>query len=269
VQSNNNLGPTIQLSRKAYSIGIIALGIQQLVRGDISANFLPDLFSHGTGYHLLVYTWGILFTLSGVAMLAGWRARSVALISGGVFLTLLVLVYCPYFLFFSSDGHSLIGWSAAIEESAFVGASFIMAGSYSADSDHSEIIRLLGKLARYGRIFFSIMLIGYGVDHFVYTKFVSEMVPSWIPGQYFWTYFTGTALIGAGIAIILKIKLRLVANLLGVMFFLWLILLHIHRAMIDPVGNDGLELARVFVIFGFIGIAFLMASSGKKDRRGR
>jgi hypothetical protein len=42
-----------------------------------------------------------------------------------------------------------------------------------------------------------------------------------------------------------------------------LVLLHIHRAMIDPVGNDGLELARFFVIFGFIGIAFLLASPKK------
>jgi uncharacterized membrane protein len=257
------LSTSIQLSRKAYSIGIIALGIQQLVRGDISGNFLPDLFSHGTGYYLLVYAWGILFTLSGVAMLIDWKTRMVALVSGGFFLTLLVLVYIPYFLFFSSDGHSLIGWSAAIEESAFVGASFIMADSYSLHSDHSGITRWLGKLAPYGRVFFSIMLIGYGADHFVYTKFVSEMVPSFIPGHYFWTYFTGTALIGAGVAIILKIKLRLVASLLGVMFFLWLVLLHIHRAMIDPVGNDGLELARVFVIFGFIGIAFLLASPKK------
>jgi uncharacterized membrane protein len=260
------LGPTIQLSRKAYSIGIIALGIQQLVRGDISGNFLPDIIPHGIGYQLLVYTWGILFTLSGVAMLIDWKARTVALISGGVFLTLLLLVYCPYYLFFSSDGHSLIGWSAAIEESAFVGSSFIMANSYSADTDRSGVIRWLGRLAPYGRIFFALMLIGYGSDHFVYTPFVSEMVPAWIPGHYFWTYFTGAALIGSGIAIILKIKLRLVGGLLGIMFFLWLVFLHIHRAIVDPVGNDGLEVARVCVIFGFIGTAFLMAMSGEKDR---
>src|SRR5579863_1242115 len=166
VQSKDKLSTSIQLSRKAYSIGIIAFGIQQLVRRDISANFLPDLFSHGTGYDLLAYAWGIFFTLSGIAMLIDWKARTVALVSGGVFLTLLVLVYIPYFLFFSSDGHSLIGWSAAIEESAFIGASFIMAGSYSADSDLSGITRRLGKLAPYGRVFFSIMLIGYGADHF-------------------------------------------------------------------------------------------------------
>jgi hypothetical protein len=235
-----------------------------MAMGNISANFLPDVFSHGTGYHFLTYLWGALFTLSGIAMLINWNARTVALISGGVFLLLLVLVYCPYFLFVSPDGHSLIGWSAAVEESAFVGSSFIMAGSYSPESDHSTVIRWLGKLAPYGRIFFSIMLIAYGTDHFVYTKFIAAMVPSWIPGQYFWAYFTGTALIGAGIAIILKIRLQLVAILLGVMFALWFLVLHIERAIVDPVGEGGLELARVFVIFGFIGIAILLALSGKK-----
>lgn len=257
------MGTIIQLSRIAYSLCIIAMGIQQLAYGQIGGDFLPGVDSPGLVYHLFAYAWGVLFTLSGVAMLINWKARQVALISGAVFLVLLVLVYCPYYLFFSPDGHSLLGWSAAIEESAFVGSSFIMASSYPADTDHSGLIRWLGRLALYGRIFFGIMLVCYGMDHFVVTKFVSEMIPGWIPSHYFWTYFAGVALIGTGVAFILNIKLRLVASLFGIMIFLWFILLHIPTAMQYPTRNGGLELSRVFVSFGFAGIAFLVAASAR------
>jgi len=257
----------IQLSRIAYSLCIIAMGIQQLAYGEISGNFLPGVEAPGQGYHLFAYAWGILFTLSGIAMLINWKARQVALISGGVFLLLLVGVYCPYYLWFSPDGHSLLGWSAAIEESAFVGSSFIMAQSYSADGDHPGLIRGLGRLARYGRIFFGIMLVCYGMDHFLVTQFVSEMIPGWIPAHIFWTYFAGVALIGTGVSFILNIQVRLVASLFGVMIFLWFLLLHIPTAIDYPTRNGGLELSRVFVSFGFTGIAFLLAFSDRKAHR--
>ena len=115
----------ILLSRKAYSLSIIAMGILQLVHGVIHPNFLPNII----GSPLIQYSWGTLFTLAGLAMLFDLKARQVALISAGVFLVCLLLVYIPYFLFFNPP-HNLIEWSAVVQESSFVGSSLIMAGSY-------------------------------------------------------------------------------------------------------------------------------------------
>jgi uncharacterized membrane protein len=254
-----------QLSRKAYGLCIIAFGIQQLSYSRISDDFMPDIFPNNTGYHLLSYTWGILFTLSGAAILFDWKARKVALISGGVFLLLCLLAFLPDYLLFSPQGHSLIEWSPVVQVLSFAGASFIVAGSYPGIAGDPAIIRRLERLVPFGGLFFSIMLITYGADHFVYTKGVATMVPSWIPGPVFWTYFVGFVLIGAGIAITLRIQLRLVGSLMAIMFFLWLIILHIERAVDDPAGNGGLELTRVFVIFGWIGISLLLARSGRRD----
>lgn len=257
----------IQLSRKAYGLCMTAFGIQQLAYGRISDDFLPDIFADNTGYHVLSYAWGILFTLAGIAMLFDWKARKVALISGGVFLLLCLLVFLPDYLFFSPQGHSLIEWSPVVQDLSFAGASFIMAGSYPGNAGDPAIIRLLEKLVPFGGLFFSVMLITYGADHFKYTKGVAAMVPSWIPGPTLWTYFVGCALIGAGIAITLRIQLRLVGILMAIMFFLWMILLHIERAAADPKGNGGLELTRVFVIFGWVGISILLAFSARKNRQ--
>jgi hypothetical protein len=40
----------------------------------------------------------------------------------------------------------------------------------------------------------------------------------------FWTYFAGVALIGSGIAIILKFRIELIGDLLGIMILLWFII---------------------------------------------
>lgn len=251
----------IQLSRKAYGLCIMAVGIQQLAAGNISGDFLPEVFSKYQGYHLVAYPWGALFTLWGAALLFERKGYEVSLISAAAFLLLLIAVYIPYCLLAGPFG--LLDWSGAIEESAFVGASLIVASSYPPYAGRSVFIRSLARLIPLGGLFFAIMLVCYGTDHFVYTSFVSNMVPAWIPAHYFWTYFAGTALIGAGVAIALRIGVRMVASLLALMLFLWFLIVHIPAAVRDPVSNGGLELSRVFVSFGFAGVCILLAVSAK------
>ena len=104
------------------------------------------------------------------------------------------------------------------------------------------------------------MLIAFGIDHFLYTEFVATLVPGWIPVSVFWTYFGAVALIGSGVCIMLKIKIRLVGILLGIMLFLWFIMLHIPRAIVDPNTEKGNEITSVFQALAFSGIAFLLAT---------
>lgn len=250
----------ISLSQKAYSISIIGLGIQQLAYGDFDPNILPQAFSTSPVYHLLAYPWGIIFTLSGIALLFNKKAFEIALISGGAFLALFLFAHLPYLLFFSPD--RIFMWSPAMGGLALAGSSLIMAASYQGSVTSSQstfFIHWLKKLIPFAGIFFSLRLIVFGIDHFVYVKYVSGLVPSWIPGSYFWTYFTGVALIGAGVAIILKVQVKTVGILLGLMILFWCIFLHFPRAIGNPVGQRGLELTRVFVTLGASGIAFLLA----------
>jgi len=88
---------------------------------------------------------------------------------------------------------------------------------------------------------------------------VKSLVPSWIPGDLFWTYFAAVALIGAGVAIIFRIKVKLVATLLGIMVFIWFLILHIPRAAVAQASDMGNELSSVFESLGVSGIAFVIA----------
>ena len=65
----------------------------------------------------------------------------------------------------------------------------------------------------------------------MFADFVKTLVPAWIPGSLFWTYFAGIALLLAGVGLIIKKTVRLAALLSGIMIFTWMIILHIPRAI--------------------------------------
>lgn len=251
----------------AYGFCIVATAILQMVYG--TTDFLPVFASNGPVYHLAVYVWDILWALSGVAMLFNIKGYTVSLVSAGVFLLLLFLVQIPHTLFFGNNVP--FEWAPVQETSAFAGCSLIMAGSYSLagrPAGSAPPWSWLEKLIPYGGFFFSVLLVVYGIDHFVYIAMVATFVPAWMPGSpAFWTYFCGAAMIAAGIAITLKIQLKLAGCLLAMMFFLWCIMVHIPRVLQVPVGQRELELTRVFLTFGFTGISLLIAFSGKKALR--
>jgi hypothetical protein len=71
-------------------------------------------------------------------------------------------------------------------------------------------------------------------------------------------YFTGSALLGSGIAIMLNVWRALAATLLGSMIFTWFIILHIPRVIADPSGG---EVASAMLALAYCGIAFVIAAA--------
>jgi len=259
----------VQAGRKAFGICLVALGIQSLFYADFDPVFLPSASSSLPLHVALAYLWSIMLIVAGFCIVIEKKAKDISLVLGGIFLTLFLFCQVPYLLFVDPNGKSLGTWTRALKELAFAGGAFVIAGSYGRENfqPKSAVTSLLVKLIPLGRVFFSITMIAFGIEHFLYGEFVKDLVPAWIPNHLFWTYFAGAALIGSGVAIILKIQLKLVASLLGIMIFLWFIFLHIPRAIADPYGNRGNEMTSVFQSFGFSGIAFIIAFGLYPDRK--
>jgi uncharacterized membrane protein len=114
-----------------------------------------------------------------------------------------------------------------------------------------------------GRIFVAISLVVFGVQHFMYGVFVAGLVPRWMPGRLFWAYFVGVAFFAAAAGILYERMLRPAAILLGAMFFLFVVLLHIPRIAAN--SRDGNEWTSGFVALAMCGYAWVLASASSLD----
>ncbi len=200
----------IKLGTPIFAVAVAALGGQQLLYLDfvpgplIAPSWLPwrPLWACLVGLALLLTAAGILMRRN-VRQTALWLS-----------LTLLVVVlffHLPALGPVLRDG---IARTRAVEALALWAAAWIIAGAPPV---------LLGRIA------FALCLAIFGVQHFMYAPFVAAVVPSWIPGALFWVYFTGVAFLAAALGIFVNRQARLATALLGLMFLLWVVVLHAPR----------------------------------------
>src|SRR5271169_1150707 len=116
-----------------------------------------------------------------------------------------------------------------------------------------------------GRMFVVISLVVFGVQHFIYGGFFATLVPAFIPGRLFWAYFVGVAFVAAAIGMLTKMLARPAATMLGVMFFLFVVLLHIPRIVGDSKNGD--EWTSGFVALAMCGGAWILASAAPLEER--
>ena len=253
----------IKTARASYGIMIAALSAQQIFYKAFRPVILPSWHLSFPGFAFFVYLVSAIFIAGGVAIVFNKKAKMVSLIFGAVFLLLFIFCQTPYELISNPYYQHLGVWASAQKELALAGGGFVVAGAFPAGKENGHksppLMGLLEKIIPFGRIFFCITIISFGTDHFLYVKGISLLVPAWIPGPIFWTYFAGASLVCSGVAIIFRIKLRLSALLLSLMICIWLIILHIPRATADPYSLQGNEVSSVFEAFGFGGIAYLIA----------
>jgi hypothetical protein len=156
-------------------------------------------------------------------------------------------------------------WVNPLKELTLSGGAFLAAGSMVRENKVPQLENFLEKLIPAGKYFFAVTMLIFGYSHFLYRDFVVTLVPNWIPWHLFWTYFAGVALMGGGLGIILNIKRRLAANLLGAAIFIWFIVLHTPRAIADPYSGNGNEITSVFEALSFSGVAFLIGRKKVKS----
>src|SRR5438094_598227 len=86
-----------------------------------------------------------------------------------------------------------------------------------------------------------------------------------MPGSLFWAYFVGVAFFAAAAGILCKLMARPAATMLGVMFFLFVVLLHIPR-IVGNAGN-GNEWTSGFVALAMCGGAWILANAAPLEER--
>lgn len=126
--------------------------------------------------------------------------------------------------------------------------------------------RGLDKVLPLGRVFTAASLALFGAEHLAGARFVMQVVPVWMPWRLFWTYFVGVALIAAAVSMLLSKYVRLSATLLGIMLFLFVLLLHVPKVAANP--GDRIAWAVALRDLAFAGGAWALAGAQTGDPRG-
>jgi uncharacterized membrane protein len=252
----------VSTGRTFFGLGLIVIGYQHFFFGRFIPLVVPLWPAWIPGRFFWVYLVGTALIVGGVAVIYGIKARLAATLLAGLFLLSLMLLHLPANVM--AHVTSLGGWTTALKAFSLAGCSFVVAGTFpktEEDSVQQGPIAWLDKLIPLGMYPFAIVVIAFGLCHFLYTPYIATLVPGWIPGHVFWAYFAGAALIASGLGMIVRVKARLAATLLGTMIFIWILVLHIPRAIADPYSDVGNEWTSTFEALAKSGVAFILGQT--------
>ena len=239
------------IGRLLFSIALVALGLEQLIRGDFSAGLLP-FPSAFPGRYVLVLALGLALIVAGLSIGFLRRARASALGLGVLFLGLTLYLHVPTLLTNLRSGNT---WTVFAELLAFSGGAFYVAGILP--QPVWKVVERQFNWAMLGKYLFVAALLIFGVLHFVYAVYIATLIPAWMPAPLFWAYFVGVAFCGTAVSLLLNRQQTLAMGLLGLMFFLWVVLLHAPRVVKNPQIEP--EWTSMLVALTMSGLAFLMA----------
>jgi uncharacterized membrane protein len=240
------------VAQSCFAVAIIAFGIQQVIYGEFVTRAIPKLPAWVPGHAPLAYITGIILIIAGASILTRKYAGEAAIFLGCLLLASLVFLYIPALL-----ASPLLGgaWTNAGKALALCGGALLIATYFGKIPSNSI----------FPSVFLSAFLIVAGIQHFMFSSFVATLVPTWIPGHVFWTYFAGVALIAGGTGILIPKFTRLAGALTGIMIFLWVPMLHIPRALAQPHNSN--ETTAVFEALAFSATAFLAVGRTERSVR--
>jgi uncharacterized membrane protein len=242
------MGNLSNIGRIFYGIAMAAMGLLTIYYRDFPYFLIPPNRAWITDHVLLVDLFGTLLFLAGACIVIGKLLAPVSLWLGAALLLVFFFYFIPYELLSSPNYMHFGDWENSAKELALAGGAIIVAGRK--------------KFMRLGVVLFAITIISFGTNHFLYAKEASGYIPSWVPIHLFWMYFCGLALLASGIAILLNIKARLSAALLGTMIFIWVIILHTPKSLAAPLAENGGEVVSGLLALAYCGTAFMIAGIG-------
>jgi hypothetical protein len=221
---NPQLDALLGLGRCIFAAAIIALGIETIV--------CVQNVSHALGVQYSVipvipwlpavpwiaYLFGAIWAFCGLGFLSGRTRRPAALIFGGLFFVLTLILDVPKN---AANIGNISLRTGVFEPFSLACLAWLLPGPGA----------IPGWLERLGRYLLAISLIVFGVDHFLALGFIATLIPRWIPWHVFWVAFFGVAFIASGVSIGLNVLQRWGAAGLGLMFGIWVFTLHLPRVL--------------------------------------
>jgi uncharacterized membrane protein len=250
--------PVDSAGRLVFAAAITALGVEHFLCAHFPGAVVP-VIPWIPAYPPLVYLTGSALVAAGLAMALGRKARPAAILLGALFFGCALVLELPQVVQAPFDLSLRTG---LFELLALGGAAWTLAARLPVDGKTSP---LLDSVLRWGRYVFAASSVVFGITHLLIPEFIATLIPPWFPGGLFWAYFTGVAFIAAGVSLATQRLDRLAAALLGSMFLVWFLFLHVPRLTALPRAKDPDEWSSAFIALGLCGASWLMPHRRRRE----
>ena len=193
-----------------FAVTMIALGVMGLIKGafvPIWTGVPKGLPARGA----LAYLCAVVSLGSGIGLL--W-SRAAGIASRVLFACLVLWMLLFRVPLIVGTPTSSGAWWAWGEIAVMMAGAWVLVVWFAGDRGGKG--RGFGtgeKALAIARRLYGLGLITFGIAHFTFLERTVGMVPSWLPWHLGWAYFTGGALIAAGVAVIVGVWARLAARL--------------------------------------------------------
>jgi uncharacterized membrane protein YphA (DoxX/SURF4 family) len=236
----------LKLGRITFGIASIGFAIQQLLHVVLQSPSPGPPWTPSSAF-LLNLAAAALFS-AGVTFLTDWNIRLGAGVLAGVLFLRILLIHLPNLL---THLHDPGPWTSTFEMIALSGVALALATSPAISSRNAN------NAFTVSRLLFAISLIVFGIQHVMYGAFIANLIPSWIPLRLFFAYFVGAAFFAASLSFITKVKASLAGFMLGVMFLIWVVILHAPR--IAAASRNQNEWTSGLIALAMCGAGFIFA----------
>jgi uncharacterized membrane protein len=202
-----------------------------------------------------IAAWCSIVSIMGGAGLL-WRRTSHMAGSGLFGLLVLWLVWCkvPPLVHAPADPAA---WESLGETVVLLAAAWVLVTG--ADWDF-PLLHQPGRIAADGpRLIYGLALIAFGVSHFGYARLTASLVPPWLPWHLAWVYFTGSAYVAAGLALVIDRLARPAAILAAAQMALFGLLVWVPK--IAAGAHDGNTLNETAISFALAAGGWVIATA--------
>lgn len=201
---------TASVGHAVFAACMIAVGVIGLVKGDFAAIW-DGVPSGLPGRDVLTYVCAAISLACGVGLVWERTFASAARVLLAFLAVWLLVVKGRYIVLAPLVEGS---YQSAAETAVLVSAAWVLYAWFAADWDRRRLGFATGENGvRIARVLYGLALIAFGLSHFAYLNLTAPLVPRWLPWHVGWAYFTGTAFLAAGSAVLLGVYARLAAAL--------------------------------------------------------
>ena len=244
--------------RWCFALAFAAFGVEYAVLGRFLQG-LPLFPPWVPGGQILPRVVGISVLAAGLGVLVNTDWKKAATLLGGLLLGCAAFLYLPWLATSVRDPGP---WTMGAEALCLCGGAFVLASAARSKRVYPPLVE---RAIAAGNPIFAAPLLVFGAQHFLYSRFISTLIPEWIPGRPLWPGFVGAAFVAAALSIGLDVKRTLGAALLSAMLLSWVFIVHLPRIAAAPEKVDEWTSGLVALAVG--GAALVVAAVSARRSR--